>query len=936
MDAAGWEQQVDESDWRGLQRALTSLDDEGRAAALTWYRRTGRARARKVSERDWRPHSRIVQLQLALGLSETPQEASKNCQWGRRWIWSDDLDAVPGCADLLLARGEEWARAFVTLSTATTLRGDSRRGAGEITTLASAAVDAFDLDTPLEETYVRGWTTLVGLAHSHTRADKGSQWRPLTLLAADDSGAHAAYPLGPEASLEACLHGTRDLTALLVAALDLPNALAEWTDLKGEGWGLTAAIRAAVADGILDREAALDPAFRSLSRDDRAGTQRVTAQVILGLEPTPDEVRERAALILHVLPTVHGSVTTVLLDLALAAGLEDDDLVELGTVVLARKEKAQKATLLRHLKTSTSDAREPLLAMAADSDDAAFAAKARALLGDGDDESADGIREGAGRPDAVSTWSRPATGFRPGDFSPYAGDAAGLDRARSDSETWLRITSEAAWLDLVVRVGAKDLDVLRASVVADERVDWWSAARTRALLHQWVTTGDPHRSYRRTGTMTTHEPGKDPVTTTRVHEWVPPGCVVFTDRLVEESLRRLGTVTELLSTPSRVDGTVTVADLAARVRRASRAGYAPYDLVQALLRLDLRDADDVGAFDGLTLPPAAVPSDVPKEQGSSWRRLLGRGGSRKGGGSGGGGASAGVDGVEVIRGWIAAGGMPRRELDFDGTRPRLGGVTLPLPGPLAGLDGLAEICAAVGHGDSNVPAGLFDSPTLVLGVTPFATEVAVTTTEQRGDLDSVFHAQNLPVLAWSAGPIGAATHHHIARLLVHPREDSRLLAAKYTAELATQGRLDPELLGERSLSLFEAGELSLPRAAHGWEQLASMAGLAVVWPAWVAVLDEACRASRKPAGLADLLRAARDQVPVAAAHVEGEVLPASVREVAGEKGRGKAVTEARALVDLAALPELPELADSPAPDAAAGPDDSTGTKNSEDSEERSA
>lgn len=899
VDAAAWGQLVEDSDWEALFHALRDLRDGDREKAVKWYRSTGRAVARRISERDWRPHSRIVQLELALALAETPEEANKNCQWGRRWVWNDDLEALPACAELFVGRGREWAQELVSLATPHTFRGDSRNGRVEVTALSSAAVDAFDLPAPVTETWVHGWTALVGLAHSHARGDRTSHWRPVTLLESGDDGVRTAYPLGDEGSLEACLRGTREVTTVLCAALDLPDALAEWTDLKDDRWDVTETIRTLVGDGTLDRAQVLDATFRSLSRDDRPGTQRVVGRILLGLHPTPGEVRERVALVLHVMPTAHGSMTRILLDLALAADLDGDDLVELGTVVLARKEKAQKTALLAHLKVSDSTAREPLLQMAADSDDAAFAAKARDLLGSDEGDGDTAVADSAGG----TSWSRPVTGFDIADFMPYAGDAAGLDRALSDSETWMRITSEAAWLDLVVRLGATDPDVLKAVADAEDSLGWWSSARTRGLLRQWVATGDPHRSYRRTSTITSHEHGKEPVTSSREVEWVPPGVVLFTDRLAEETLRRLGSVDELLSTPSRMDGTLTVDDLVERVKRARATGYAPYDLVQALLRLDLRGVEDASAFDGLTLAPAEVPGAAEGRAGSTWRRLLGRSSGRGGAGKAGtAGKGSGrdtadaLDGVDVIRAWLEAGGASPRELDLDGARPRLGATTLPLPEPLAGLEGLAEICASIGHEKSKDPAGLFDSPTLVLGVLPWATEVAVTTTEQRGDLDSVFHAQNLPVLAWSAGPIGPATHHHLARLLVHPREDSRLLAAKHAAEIAAQGRLDPELLRGASVTLFDEGDLSLPRAAHGWEQLAALAGLSVVWPAWTAVLDAACRAPRKPAGLADLLRGARDHVALAAEHVSGDVLPESVRAVAAEKGKGKAVTEARALV----------------------------------------
>ena len=822
----------------------------------------------------------MVQLMLALTLAETPEEASKNCRWGWRFIWRDDQMAAAACADLLIARGRSWAADFTEVATAATFRGESRRGVGEVTALVSPAVDAFDLPVPLTETYVLGWAGLLSWAHTYAAAENRGQWYPLTLLRSTPDGARPAYHLSESTTLSDCLDATPHLTELLCAAVDLPDALKDWAAFKGPNWDIHGTVRDVVAAGRLHRSRVLDRTLHALARDDRPHSQRALAQVLTGLDASATETKDRVPLLLNVIATAHGVVTGPLLELVLAADIDDADLVEFGTVILARPEKAQKQRLLAHLGKSTTGARQALLLMAAESEDAAFAAKAMAILGQDDETVASDVAV-RGTQHGLPAWSHRVEPFAPGRWEPYPADESGLDRAASEAETWSRITTEAAYLDLVVRFGHRSLTRLRAAVGALPTPGWYSHVRTPFLVHHWVTTGDANRSYRRTGTSITFEAGVQKVEQ-HVHELRPPEHLAFTDRLVEETLPRLGSLRELLSTPSHADGTLAVRDLAQRVRRARNAGYGPYDLVQALLRLEPTSPADVEHFSGLTLPPAA---DAP-ETGSGGRTWF-RGRRAKAGDA---------DGVEAIRHWITAGGWTVRTVDFPDLEPRAAALVLPLRGEFAHLEGLAVAASAIGTGQDPRRSWGSNEPGPYLGVLPRDVEGLATVIAQGGDLDSVFYAQGLPLFTWSAGLFGPAVHHHLARLLAHPRLDSRLLAAQAGAEIARQGRLDPNLLRDRSLALFNAGKLPLSRAAHGWSQVASQASLAVVWPAWLAVLDAACAAPRKPAGLADLLRATRDVVLVTDQHDPNAALPASVSSLAAQRGSTKAVTEAQALI----------------------------------------
>lgn len=862
MNTATLEGLVAASDWQGLRDLLRGCDADALAAAEVWYRRTGRAQARAVADRSWQGPPRAVQVLLALTLARTPSEASQHCRWGADAMSNDD-GAVAACADALVARGAEWAAEFVAIATSRTFRGEVHQWAtAEIVALTSAAADAYALDLPRTDTGVRGWAALIEMAHRYAGQAMTASWRPVTLLRAGPDGAEPAYRLGRELTLLECLSGTRRVMDQLVTAVEMPNGLMRWVGFTQGSWHVEPAIRAAVSGGLVKRGPLLDSTFRALSRDDQASSQRVLGAILAGLDPTPDEVRERAALIVHVLPTVHGSVTRTLLTLALAADLDDDTLLDLGAVILARTEKAQKTLLLTHLAAPAAGgtARLPLLQLAAESPDATLAAKARSLVGESEGSDPGESESPTG---GLPTWDQAVTHAPVEPFTPFPATGAGLDQARSDQETWSRITTEAAALDLVVRLGHADPELLRSAVAAAPAPTWYDPGRTAFLLSQWVATGDARRDYHQTWTTHHHSGGgAEPVITRETREHVPAAHLVFTDRLIEETLSRLGTLPALLSTPTRGDGTLDPAVLARRVGEAGPVGYGPYDLVQALLRLHPVNAGDAALFAGLRLPAAD---------------------------------GVGPDGVEVIRGWLDAGGVAARHVDFGDGEPRTSAVVLPLPEPLAALDGVATFCRGVGPGTASLPWGA-DEPGPSLGVCPLDVEHLATMIAQHGDQDSVSHAQKLPLIAHSAGPIGPAVHHHLARQLAHPRLDSRLLTAQAVACLAGQGRLDPELLRERSLALFAAGTLSLARVAHGWGQLAEQASLSVVWPAWVAVLDAACAAARKPAGLADLLRATRDYAPVADAHLPAGWLPASVVALASAKGSSKAAVEARALV----------------------------------------
>ena len=74
------------------------------------------------------------------------------------------------------------------------------------------------------------------------------------------------------------------------------------------------------------------------------------ADVLTWLELTPDELAGRLPLLQSALATAHGSVTAVLLPMAVSMVAAPADLAQIATVIAGRAEKRQKAGLLSLLR----------------------------------------------------------------------------------------------------------------------------------------------------------------------------------------------------------------------------------------------------------------------------------------------------------------------------------------------------------------------------------------------------------------------------------------------------------------------------------------------------------------------------------------------------------------------------------------------------------
>lgn len=864
-------------DHQGLVTRLRGLDERATVEASRWYRASGRRQAKAAAEgRDRDAATVVVLLAVALGGA---RDAARACDFPRL----TRIGRLGGSRLLLVleiaaARGATWCRDFVEEVAERPVLA-AWASPDEVVALCLPLVAHHGLDVPGGPAYAHGWTALA--VESQRSHDPDDQVNHLARL--DPEGRASYLPgLVASAGLAALLAATPRLPQTLERVLETPRALSMLTHLDQPGWLLGPAVTDLVASGSVERGPLVEAALRALTAGFRPSEQRVAAAVLEAAGFGRVDVTDRVPYLLSVLSTAHGSVTAVLLPVVLAAPLEPDDLRELGSVVLLRREKAQKVLLLDRLAEVPPDdprgqAVVEVLRQAAGLDDCALADRAASRLrarAPGSTSDAPGVPEasdeqvrgGDGWPDVG--WDAapepPATSpFRRAPATP-----AGLARLRAEQRPDLLV--EARWLDLVVRRAAADPGALRAEVAAWPSQTWVDTS-VEASLVGWATGRAP----------------AEPST------WLPArGHRRLTAALAAETAKRLGSTTELLSTPSLEDGSLALVDLVERIGRLGTTPYGPADLLQALLRLGPVRPDEVALLDGVAPPPARPRTGLRR-----W--WPGRDTGPQ--------AAAGV-----VRTWVEAGGLPPRRATLVTGYASLATVSLPV------VPSSAELTSVV----ADLADGLWVSATQppphplhqrlesgrYLAVVPWWAE-ALAADAEAGRLEHRGpETSSLAAMVAGPGSLGPAVHLHLARLLAGWDPAGRSRAAELALTAHGGRRLDVRLLAEQTVVLLEQGVLSLARAADGWEQVVLGGGLALVWPSVRAVLARATTASPLPTGLAELLRMVRPYVATVAANVPGDVLPPGVAALAGSRSATKARAEARALLDAVAAAAAAEAA----------------------------
>lgn len=325
-----------------------------------------------------------------------------------------------------------------------------------------------------------------------------------------------------------------------------------------------------------------------------------------------------------------------------------------------------------------------------------------------------------------------------------------------------------------------------------------------------------------------------------------------------EALMRADRHPTILSTPTWADGTLDLDDLLSRlalVAAGSDPTVGPIDLVQALHRLrpvDRARLDDVPA--GLRTDP-----DYTDRRGlASW------------------------DATEMVRIWIAEGGLPSLNPAADEAGRWTTTAVAPVP-----FNRLVALPRALAD-DPWTPGPLVS----VVRMMPRWGDRVVENAFAEVMLDDPRHFPG-----HIAGPLGVPLHDRLLSLLTPGLNTDRFGALPVLAEVAQQGRLDPAAAAAAAVGRHHQGTLRLGVLVkvlqRGLEERGAFADL---WPCALAIANALCAVARKPSGLPDLLRLLTKfahEVPASAA----ADVPDALRRLADSRGSTKSHDEARALVD---------------------------------------
>jgi hypothetical protein len=680
---------------------------------------------------------------------------------------------------------------------------------------------------------------------------------------------------------DAFLHGwarTRDDRYLA----DLLPALFRSSHLRHRP-GIAATLEAKIATGEIARSDVVAAALEGLVVHLRPSAQKVLAEVLVWLELTPEELAGKLPLLQNALGTAHGSVTAVVLPLAMSEVTAPADLTQISTVVAGRAEKRQRATLLTLLQAPGLrervgvDAVLAALALLGECDDAALrervARATRTITGASESETTEDL--GPSVPWAPFERRRPsAERLRPLPQLSHSNVRWYLDPWRSGQnprayDMYGRV-GHAVLLEHIVRSAAADRDAARASLPPHDGDGWPSSWRpVPAAIICWLR-GDLDE-----GPL--YDDGMRPSSAAhRSSPWRPRDHVL--NAAAREVLWRAGRVATVLSTPSLSDGTLELEVLLHRIVTSPGRDltYTPYDLALALLRMRPVRERNAARLERLG-PGLVLPADP-----ACWAqhvRLRGRPGGPS------------PDGIELIRRWVREGGLrpgdvpwrlvPRPDStnavwwDRGGVEPLPVGV---LDDLLVRTPGLLEVTG-------------YSQDASIVALEPWWTDLAAASLGPGCTKDH--HRLSPDVVLEATGPVGTPAHALVlARLAGVP--DQHRDAVLALLELVRRDALSPTHFRRAVEELNQAGALPFTRLAHGLEQAFDEGALADLWEVAVGVTADAARRRPLPSGLPALLRMLAAYLPsVPDAH---RGLPAELVELANARGTSKSHAEARALL----------------------------------------
>ncbi|MGY6500685.1 MAG: hypothetical protein ACXIVQ_07345 [Acidimicrobiales bacterium] len=818
---------ADRPDLGALDAWLEAADEAQLRRAVAWQR-ADKTRLDYRSDEPWATNrARRWTSTLLVVSTAAPAAAVKGLDWNDLWYVGDDERELLRRA--VLRRPRDWAEAFVAASARVKLvRRRETMTATFLFEMLDVLVRHHDLPVPDGDSFLNGWARVGSPPHDP----------------------YLPHLIGP-----------------LLSSSHLRHRPDLWSTIE-----------ASLASGEITREAAIEGALDGLTTARPATAQRVLADVLDKLALGPEEITGRLPLFESALATADSTIAAVLLPHAVSLVRDPIDLDDLAAVVAGRTEKKLRSQFLTLLRDA--DLRVRLgddavlraldhLAEGADADLRERIDRVRRTLTAADDPTtADdtSVEDRASDDEAAlafpGMWTPLVRERRPSAaLLQIPTQLTGADIRRLLGEMWspehaaergrINRTGHAVLLECLVRATGDDPARLRAALPAHDDELWERGSQpVPGAIICWLRGDlDDGPIYDR------RIPGR--FSNGWVPLWMPRHRVI--NAAAREALSRAHRVSTVLSTPAFEDGTTDVRTVLRMIESGLVPSYTPFDMAQTLLRLRPAAPDDLDRLDGLG--DLRFPADP-----TCWAEHASNQGRPD---------AASPDGVDLIRRWVAEGGL--RPLDATW---RL----TPGAGPYGGEAWATEppLPAEVLHELLIDAAFLGDLASGVAAVTlvPWWTDLAAL---------SLGHASG--ALIDGPGPLGMPSHAAVIAPLSGPPELQRE-AVRELLELVRRDALSEPHLRQAVEALNLAGKLPLRRVAQGLEQAFVGGGLADLWGVALGVTRDASIRRPRPSGLPDLLRLLADCMPA----VPERDLPVELTDLAASRGTTKSHAEARALV----------------------------------------
>ena len=319
---------------------LVGLDDEQSAAFLAW------ADAGLQELVDARDHQNLVTLQAATRFWCSPKVTTCVRAMTRRGLTVTGASA-PGLPPRLVftkmvRQGPDWTRRVIA--------GVLKPRTDEIPFGAVlSAVGHFDLPVPDSERFVVIWAEAFAGVRWWDDVPGAGLWRVDAdgqVVGPEDSRAFFRR-LDPDR--ERFFSTTPHLEQVVCRVVGSPTALQAVHGSEPEPT-FTGLVTAAVTSGGIGRQPVLDAVLDALDTTGyRPGAQRALVTILAGLDLTTDDVATVLPRMVSLLGIAPSTGATMLWEHLVTMELAPQDLLEIGTVLLSRKEKKLWAALVAYL-----------------------------------------------------------------------------------------------------------------------------------------------------------------------------------------------------------------------------------------------------------------------------------------------------------------------------------------------------------------------------------------------------------------------------------------------------------------------------------------------------------------------------------------------------------------------------------------------------------